>query len=199
MSNTLVPPSYDGENSLPPAYGYLDTTTPLVLSTSYSYLNAALPQFLTVNGKNVRPLVHPSDLQAHLVLLGAFRRLREEVLTRKGATDYAYDPNDRWTVFLFKAVHRFQCWAERVVVDPDQTQRGVLRAQDCPPLDVVLVWLVYMLVSHHSLFLNQLLTNSQFQNPRTYREDCLRLHKGLDKLGFVPKPLTTCLLPHSPL
>ena len=148
MAAAVLPPSYIHETTfLPPAYGVTESSTSIQPPTDY--LDAAVPLSITVNDKPTPPLVLPSDLYAHTILLGAFYRLREEVLTQKGGSDLALDANDRWTVFLARAVYRFQCWVERVMIEPEQDiqTRGVLRPDDCPPLDVVMVWLVYMLVS----------------------------------------------------
>ena len=141
-----LPPSYVPQSHLP-AYGETGTSSAVPIDTP---IDSSLPTSFTINGKEVQPLVRPSDLRAHLVLLGAFLRLREEIHTQKQQACFPTEPNDRWTVFIAKAVYRFQCWVERIMVhgedQEDREMRGILREDECPPLDVVMVWLVYMLV-----------------------------------------------------
>ncbi|KAG9012494.1 hypothetical protein FRB94_005811 [Tulasnella sp. JGI-2019a] len=135
----------------------------------------------------------PSDLHAHLILLGAFHRLREEVRTQKGRLDFDLTPDEAWTVFLERAVHRFQSWITQVIgndgdddITVDLSTARSLTADECPPIDVLMVWHTYML------------------SPRTYYEDCIRMHRGLQQVGSFPL-LQMCatinaetLLPHPP-
>ncbi|KAG8985449.1 hypothetical protein FRB94_004854 [Tulasnella sp. JGI-2019a] len=156
-------------------------------------LNAKLPPTFRIGQKHTQPLLQPSDLQAHLVLLGAFHRLHEEVRTQKGQTDFKLEPDEIWAIFLQRAVHRLQSWVTRMidVADDDNSNTPApetrhLTADECPPIDVMMVWHTYML------------------SPRIYQEDCLRMHPGLRKIGSFPL-LQMCstidhetLLPHPP-
>ncbi|KAG8979649.1 hypothetical protein FRB90_008032, partial [Tulasnella sp. 427] len=131
-----------------------------------------LPNHFRVNNNYIKPQIMPSDLQAHLVLLGAFHRLREEVRTFKGKADIPMEPDERWAVFLQRAVYRFEQWAVRMIGREGQEEvlgegPKVLTPNEVPPLDVLMVWHTYML------------------NPRTYYEDCLRKLPGLLRIGQV--------------
>lgn len=135
-----------------------------------------IPNHFRINETYSPVLVYPSDLEAHLVLLGAFHRLREDVRTQKGKADIPMQPEERWAVFLQRAVYRFEAWAVRVIgtaVENENSESGVhtLKPDEYPPLDVMMVWHTYML------------------NPRTYYEDCLRRLRGLLQVGQVAAPL----------
>ncbi|KAG9012488.1 hypothetical protein FRB94_005805 [Tulasnella sp. JGI-2019a] len=143
--------------------------------TPSNALNAKLPPTFRVGQKYTQPLLQPSDLQSHLILLGAFHRLREEVRTQKGQTDFKLEPDEMWAVFLQRAVHRFKSWVTRVidVADDDNSNTAMpetrrLTADECPPTDVMMIWHTYML------------------SPRIYQEDCLRMHPGLRRIGSFP-------------
>ncbi|KAG8946579.1 hypothetical protein FRC04_011557 [Tulasnella sp. 424] len=131
-----------------------------------------LPNHFKVNDQYVKAQVFPSDLEAHLVLLGAFHRLREEVRTFKGKADIPMEPDDRYAVFLQRAVYRFEQWAVRMIGGEGQEEEElgggaprILAPNEVPPLDVMMVWHTYML------------------NPRTYYEDCMRKLPGLLRIG----------------
>ena len=130
-----------------------------------------LPNHFRIGKQYTTPLIQCSDLQAHLILLGAFHRLREEVRSHKGAEDFPLTPNERWAVYLERAAHRFERWVTRMIGDDgdvaDTTADHPLLPNQIPPLDVTLVWHSYML------------------NPRTYYEDCLRKFPGLLRIGSV--------------
>ncbi|KAG9048660.1 hypothetical protein FS837_012288 [Tulasnella sp. UAMH 9824] len=134
-----------------------------------------VPNHFKFNDQYVKVQVMPSELQAHLVLLGAFHRLREEVRTLKGVkADIPMEPDERYSVFLQRAVYRFEQWAVRMIStgeDGEDEAMGEprrLTPNEVPPLDVMMVWHTYML------------------NPRTYYEDCLRKLPGLVKIGSFP-------------
>ncbi|KAG9002558.1 hypothetical protein FRB93_011432 [Tulasnella sp. JGI-2019a] len=174
-----VPPGYDGARA-----------TEFIAP---SPLNRDLPSTFHIDKSYIPPLVKPSDLHAHLILLGAFHRLREEVRTQKGRLDFDLTPDEAWTVFLERAVHRFQSWITQVIgndgdddITVDLSTARSLTADECPPIDVLMVWHTYML------------------SPRTYYEDCIRMHRGLQQVGSFPL-LQMCatinaetLLPHPP-
>ncbi|KAG9034217.1 hypothetical protein FRB95_013498 [Tulasnella sp. JGI-2019a] len=187
-------PTYDAVNSAPTSAaadvlpGY-DASSALHPATAR--LNHNLPPIFRIGQSYTKSLVQPSDLHAHLILLGAFHRLREQVQTDKGQTDFRLEPDELWAVFLERAVHRFFLWVTRIIGDhstedsPTQVPRHM--AEDrCPPLDVMMVWHTYML------------------SPRLYQEDCIRIHRGLQAIGSFPL-LQICstidgesLLPHAP-
>ncbi|KAG8914659.1 hypothetical protein FRC00_011745, partial [Tulasnella sp. 408] len=152
-----------------------------------------LPNHFKVNDQYVKAQVMPSDLEAHLVLLGAFHRLREEVRTFKGKADIPMEPDERYAVFLQRAVYRFEQWAVRMIGGEGQEEielgegtPRVLAPNEVPPLDVVMVWHTYML------------------NPRSYYEDCIRKLPGLLRIGSFPLMQLAgsidkeALLPHLP-
>ncbi|KAG9024431.1 hypothetical protein FS837_005368, partial [Tulasnella sp. UAMH 9824] len=197
-----VPPSYTPNTSQAPAYaapsggsdalpGYNDSNTPSSTFVPSQGIDEKLPNHFKVNNQYVKAQVTPSELQAHLVLLGAFRRLREEVRTFKGSSDVPMTPDERWAVFLQRAVYRFEQWAVRMIGGEGQEEvlgdaPKVLAPNEVPPLDVTMVWHTYML------------------NPRTYYEDCLRKLPGLLRIGSFPLMQLAgsmdheTLLPHPP-
>lgn len=130
-----------------------------------------VPEHFKVGTSYIIPPVMPSDLHAHLTLLGAFHRLREDVRTQKGKADITLQPDEQWAVFLERAVYRFELWATKVIVasanlvDGLVTKSRELAPDELPPLDVMMVWHTYML------------------NPRTYYEDTLRTLPGLLQIG----------------
>lgn len=182
------PPSYDtiasGSRQGPisvdpdalPYYGESSTST--ILSPTGTIDNK-LPNHFRVAGHYITPLLRPSDLLAHLRLLGAFLRLRQDVYDHQSPAGIRMEGHERWAVFLERAVYRFQCWASRMLShsadDDDPTTTRSLAAEEYPPLDVVMVWHTYLL------------------NPRTYYEDGLRKLRGLLKVGSVTSGFS---LPH---
>lgn len=171
-------PTYSGEASdALPAYENSAASTRSTFVPSAG-TDDKVPNHFKINGQYVKVQVMPSDLQAHLTLLGAFHRLREEVRTINHVkADIPMEPDERYAVFLQRAVYRFEQWAVRMmgVVDegedgtPTSDQPGRLAENEVPPLDVIMVWHTYML------------------NPRTYYEDCLRKLPGLLKIGLVAR------------
>ncbi|KAG9012492.1 hypothetical protein FRB94_005809 [Tulasnella sp. JGI-2019a] len=173
-------PSYDtlksgqasGAGDVLPGYDGAGVGDHVKLST----LDRNLPPTFRINKSYLPPLVQPSELQAHLVLLRAFHRLCEQVKTQKGPRDVKLSPDETWAVFLERAVYRFQCWGTRMIGDEgedegteDNLQKARLLSPDeYPPIDVMMVWYTYML------------------SPRTYHEDCLRVHNGLQQIGSFP-------------
>ncbi|KAG8971556.1 hypothetical protein FRC05_010966 [Tulasnella sp. 425] len=200
-----LPPSYTPINSQAPAYtsataaargsdalpGYNDPNAPSSTFVPSQGIDDKVPNHFKINDQYVKAQVTSSDLQAHLVLLGAFHRLREEVRTFKGNSDVSMEPDERWAVFLQRAVYRFEQWAVRMIGGEGQEEvlgegPKVLAPNEVPPLDVTMVWHTYML------------------NPRTYYEDCLRKLPGLLRIGSFPLMQLAgsvdheTLLPHPP-
>ncbi|KAG9016323.1 hypothetical protein FRB90_003287 [Tulasnella sp. 427] len=172
-------PGYDGSGAAPSLF---------VASPG---IDDKLPNHFKINNNYAKAQVMPSDLQAHLVLLGAFHRLREGIRTFKGNADVPMQPDERWAVFLQRAVYRFEQWAVRMIGGEGQEEvlgegPKVLTPNEIPPLDVLMVWHTYML------------------NPRTYYEDCLRKLPGLLRVGSLPLMQLAgtidheTLLPHPP-
>ncbi|KAG9022905.1 hypothetical protein FS837_006094 [Tulasnella sp. UAMH 9824] len=181
------PPSYTTAPAEAPAYtaapttavdsdalpGYNDSNAPSSIFVPSQGIDEKLPNHFKINNQYVKAQVTPSELQAHLVLLGAFYRLREEVRTFKGKADIPLEPDERWAVFLQRAVYRFEQWAVRMIGGEGQEEvlgegSRVLAPNEVPPWDVLMVWHTYML------------------NPRTYYEDCLRKLPGLLRIGSFP-------------
>lgn len=109
----------------------------------------------TIGRKQTISLVNPSDLKAHLIILRAFHRLRQNVysVTRKAipsCSDAALQ--QAWEVFLARAVWRFELWLKHVVARPIRDSMYVgpvntwLNPHEIPPIDVVMVWHSYLLV-----------------------------------------------------
>ncbi|KAG8895757.1 hypothetical protein FRB99_000362, partial [Tulasnella sp. 403] len=182
--SAVPPPSFpatDGEAL--PQYDYKDSRP----FSPFPAIGVKVPSTFRVGEKYTTALVLPSEIQAHLLLLGAFHRLREEVRTQKGKWDVAMQPDEMWAVFLERAVYRFECWTTQLLADAeDEGPERRLTPEECPPLDVMMVWHTYML------------------NPREYYEDCLRKLPGLHKVGSFPL-LQLCatidpetLLPYTP-
>ncbi|KAG8971610.1 hypothetical protein FRC05_010956 [Tulasnella sp. 425] len=201
MAATL--PSYTATTADVPAYSAQPTdalpdydaesraSAPLSSFVPSRGIDDKLPNHFRINNNYVIPQLNPSDLEAHLVLLGAFHRLKEEVLTLKGVkADIPLEPEERYAVFLQRAVYRFEQWAVRMIggegQEDEEGGRGQLRPNEVPPLDVMMVWHTYML------------------NPRTYYEDCLRKLPGLLRIGSFPLVQLVSsidqetLLPHPP-
>ncbi|KAG8913387.1 hypothetical protein FRC01_004573 [Tulasnella sp. 417] len=167
---TATPGTLGGPDALP---GYGDPNAPSSIFVPSQGIDSKLPNHFKINNQYVKAQVLPSELQAHLVLLGAFHRLREEVRTFKGKADIPMEPDERWAVFLQRAVYRFEQWVVRMIGGEGQEEvlgegPKVLSPNEVPPLDVLMVWHTYML------------------NPRTYYEDCLRKLPGLLRVGSLP-------------
>ncbi|KAG8933502.1 hypothetical protein FRC01_008782, partial [Tulasnella sp. 417] len=186
--------SLDGAPDALPGYGHGDSSTPSQrVFVPSAGVDDKLPNHFKINNQYVKAQVLPSDLEAHLVLLGAFHRLREEVRTLKGKADIPMEPDKRYAVFLQRAVYRFEQWAVRMIGGEGQEAEAldegtpkVLAPDEVPPLDVMMVWHTYML------------------NPRSYYEDCIRKLPGLLRIGSFPLMQLAgsidrdTLLPHPP-
>lgn len=164
-------PDYDGSSYIPPF-------------VHIPRINDKLQSTYRIGTQHTPPLVEASDLHAHLVLLGAFHRLREEVRTQKGNAN-SDTPDQLWAVFLERAVHRFELWVTKMIdvlaeeeasAGQPPPSDGFLDPDRIPPLDVIMVWHTYLL------------------NPSDYYEDCLRLHRGLLRIGYVDNPDRRALL-----
>ncbi|KAG8922086.1 hypothetical protein FRC01_014503, partial [Tulasnella sp. 417] len=193
-ATTAEAPTYsaDASDALPGYDGAAASAQPSAFVPA-ARIDDKVPNHFKFNDQYVKVQVMPSELQAHLVLLGAFHRLREEVRTIKAVkADIPMEPDERYAVFLQRAVYRFEQWVVRMIgtgddgEDEASGQSRRLAANEVPPLDVIMVWHTYML------------------NPRTYYEDCLRKLPGLLKVGSFPLLQLAgsvdqdTLLPHPP-
>lgn len=122
MSEKTEPPSYEASSAEPPSYPRL------------------LPAKFKVGCRETAPLVTVEELEAHLRTLGAFSRLkaRVEQSSQQAPSSLQNDAVGAWTVFLCRAVHRFERWIKTVHALPEE--------RSLPPLDVLMVWHAYMLV-----------------------------------------------------
>ncbi|KIM24605.1 hypothetical protein M408DRAFT_26897 [Serendipita vermifera MAFF 305830] len=105
----------------------------------------AIPLTFTIGTYASHPLVTITEVQAHLRLLGAFATLKAHV--QRGVPD----PQHAWSVFVHKAVYRFDKFMSGAWRDFPPWNEEII-----PPLDVVMVWHTYLL------------------NPWTYHEDSVR-------------------------
>ena len=127
-----------------PAYGSPVPSYTVERPPSYSEYPTELPTTFPIGKTNIRPLVNVPEVQAHLRLLGAFDRLRRSVVEQR--LPEGMNAAAAWDVFVNKAVHRFYSLLE---VDwPDGCAVASSEAT-MPPLDVILVWHPYLLVSGH--------------------------------------------------
>lgn len=103
----------------------------------------SLPDAFPIGGKQISPVVTVFELQDHLRILGSFAKLRDSVkATASGGDDHA---NAAWAIFLSRAVYRFHRWA----INVQPTANGALPRDSLPPIDVLMVWHSYLLVSFH--------------------------------------------------
>lgn len=125
MSENVEPPSYAASNADPPSYP------------------SPLPATFRVGVADTSPLLTIEEVEAHLRILGAFSQLKANVeAANSGATaPLKLDAPAAWTVFLCRAVYRFERW---ILTAPTLDQDRAL-----PPLDVLMVWHSYMLVGPH--------------------------------------------------
>jgi hypothetical protein len=119
--------------------GPISATDELPVYTEYP---TQLPADFPIGNKKTSPLVNVTELQAHLRLLGAIKKLENDVRAQfEGVTSANRDL--AWVVFVNKAVYRFYMWTSAMwpTLPP-----GITEAM-APPLDVIMVWHTYLLVS----------------------------------------------------
>lgn len=129
-----------------------------------------LPASFRVEPFDVAPFVTVPEMKLHLRLLAAFDLLQQKVRTTPETQGDILDGDTRWAVFCVRAKHEFQRWVSQLRTRRD---RGKLRGEELPGLEVMMVWHAYML------------------NPRRYYEDCQR-DPGMDsvaRLGAFPLEL----------
>ncbi|PVG00356.1 hypothetical protein CPB86DRAFT_222091 [Serendipita vermifera] len=143
-------------------------------ASSSSLPRAYLPREFSVGKFKTQPIVTVEDLQAHLRVLGAFSKLKEDVHHMNGASQKEKD--QAWVVYVSRAVHRFNTFmgAEWEGGFPGWTE------ENTPPLDVLMVLHSYLL------------------NPFAYYEDSIRrttfFSKNLTNLGCFPLHLIASLI-----
>ena len=125
-----------------PAYESLTPSYNVEQPPSYSEYPTELPTIFPIGKKNAQPLINVTELQPHLKLLGAFDRLKKSIVEQR--LPEGLDKEQAWAVFVNKAVHRFYTllqakWPDGCVVASSETTM--------PPLDVLLIWHSYLLVS----------------------------------------------------
>ena len=109
---------------------------------TYTEYPTQLPDNFPIGQHKVQPLVNVTELQAHLRLLGAIHKLKEDVQSQEDGVA-ATNKDLAWVVFVNRAVHRFDKWASSAWT---QSSPG-LNETDIPPLDIIMVWHSYLLVS----------------------------------------------------
>lgn len=84
------------------------------------------------------PLISPAQVRAHLLLLGAFCTLKEQVIASESPIDPDMRDDVKWTLFLTRAALRFEAWVMHVVKNRARHRGEVagLRDYEVPPLDV---------------------------------------------------------------
>lgn len=108
----------------------------------YTEYPTELPVDFPIGQQKTAPLVNVTELQAHLRLLGAINKLQEDVKSQADGVA-ATNQDLAWVVFVNRAVYRFYAWAgaQWPALPPGSSEVSI------PPLDVVMVWHTYLLVS----------------------------------------------------
>jgi hypothetical protein len=107
-------------------------------SSSLSW--AQLPGTFSVGIVNTPPVVTVEDLQAHLRVLGAFSKLKEDVYHMNGGLQREKD--QAWVTYVNRAVHRFNTF---MGAEWESGFPGWME-ETTPPLDVLMVLHSYLLV-----------------------------------------------------
>lgn len=145
------------------------------LPPHYTDVPDELPLTFQVGAEKVSPLVNVTEIQAHLRLLQAFRKLRDDVYNahtpgpgpdHSDVNDLPTDKDRAWVIFVNRAVYRFDKFLSGKWADWPRWSEAVI-----PPLDVVMIWHTYLLVCS---FLFKYYRINEEQNPRVYHEDSLR-------------------------
>jgi len=102
--------------------------------------STTLPASFRIGQSNTSPVLRVEEVEAHLKILGAFSRLKTRVsLAQETVSESRLEPDAAWTVFLCRAVHRFEKWIQ-------SRPMGQPVPWTIVPLDVLMVWHSYMLV-----------------------------------------------------
>ncbi|KAG9042735.1 hypothetical protein FS842_002087 [Serendipita sp. 407] len=118
----------------------------------YSEYPTSLPARFPIGAHQPTPLLSVTELQAHLRLLGAFHKLKEDVQSQVEGIA-ATNKELGWVIFVNRAVYRFFAWTAATWNKSSPT----LSETYIPPLDVIMVWHTYLL------------------NPRAFFEDAHRM------------------------
>ncbi|KAG8785422.1 hypothetical protein FRC16_001948, partial [Serendipita sp. 398] len=122
------------------------------LPPPYSEYPTELPTHFPIASFKPAPLVSVTELLAHLRLLGAFHKLKQDVQSQ--AEGIATTNKELgWVVFVNRAVYRFFEWTAATW----NKSSPALGEMYIPPLDVIMVWHTYLL------------------NPRAFFEDARRM------------------------
>ncbi|KAF8509063.1 hypothetical protein BU17DRAFT_56356 [Hysterangium stoloniferum] len=103
-----------------------------------------LPDSFPIGRHKVQPRVNVTELQAHLRLLGAVHKLKQDVQAQRDGIA-ATDPHLAWIVYVNQAVCRFYAWAAA----PWDMGTPGFNETAIPPLDVVMVWHSYLLATYY--------------------------------------------------
>ncbi|GAA5823896.1 hypothetical protein JCM11251_003338 [Rhodosporidiobolus azoricus] len=154
------PPSYHEVDPTPSSSASPPPFSPSGLASSPSLGSPAesQPAFVSVE-----------HLKQHLLLLAAFKHLRDRVEADQDVPDTlkTLKPEQRWAVFVAMAVWRWELYVTQIAGRDDRKHFFV------PPLDVILVWHTFQL------------------NPVRWEEDTLRLFPQMKDLkGRILGPVT---------
>jgi hypothetical protein len=134
--------SEDNYADIPPP-GYSESSAS---SSSLSW--AQLPRTFSAGVVNTPPVVTIEDLQAHLRVLGAFSKLKEDVYHINGGSWREKD--QAWVIYVNRAVHRFNTF---MGAEWESGFPGWME-ETTPPLDVLMVLHSYLLVCMNSTQIN---------------------------------------------
>ena len=101
----------------------------------YSEYPTELPKTFPVGRHKVQPLVNVTELQAHLRLLGAIYKLKQDVQARQDGIA-ATNSELAWVVDVNRAIWRFYKWTSSSwsLGSPGLSEEAM------PPIDVIMVW-----------------------------------------------------------
>lgn len=139
-------PAYEAIESPELELARLESVDSKVPPPSYP---VSLPPSFRVGKHYTPPVVTGEELLAHLRILGAFHALRDQI---RNEGFESLTPDDAWYAFTARAVHRFKLWVDKVVEfeslsAPSLGSDGHLVEEMIPPLDVLMIWHSYLLVS----------------------------------------------------
>ncbi|KAF8320656.1 hypothetical protein DL93DRAFT_2163647 [Clavulina sp. PMI_390] len=156
---------------LPPNYERLSDSTALPAYDGPPNPLETLPPTFKIGTRYTTPLISVAQVKSHLLLLGAFCRLRRRVFEEPSPIDPSMREDVKWVLFLTRAALRFELWV-RCVVCKDARRRGemplLLQEYEIPPLDVLLCWHAYLL------------------NPIVLFHDCEAMYPALRQIGPFP-------------
>jgi hypothetical protein len=165
--------------SSPPPFSHTDPGPPAYETESGTY---------KINGFKLPTLVPIPELKAHLLLLGAFHRLKaiveegEWFIFEKGSALPLMEA--KWALFVERAVVRFGAWLQKGLRRQDRP-KGHITLEELPPLDVALVLHAYCRFTYQRGSI-RLITNFEVLNPYAFYEDAVRLHPEILEIGGFP-------------